>query len=84
MSAVSEREKAELKDFRKVLTEDRHNIQTHADYLGMLVSLTLTSLLVICPMFHPTIDLSMEWGLHQDVPKPKSQSSLTINQSQNL
>lgn len=38
MVVVSEREKAELKDFRKVPTEDRHNIQTHTDYLAMLVS----------------------------------------------
>ncbi|XP_041961726.1 G1/S-specific cyclin-E2 isoform X1 [Alosa sapidissima] len=36
MTVVSEQEKAELKDFRKVATEDRHNIQTHTDYLGML------------------------------------------------
>ncbi|KAL2084523.1 hypothetical protein ACEWY4_020041 [Coilia grayii] len=36
MMVVSEREKAELKDFQKVPREDRHNIQTHTDYLGML------------------------------------------------
>lgn len=32
-------EKAQLKDFVKVSSEDRHNIQTHVDYLSMLVSL---------------------------------------------
>lgn len=32
-------EKAQLKDFVKVSCEDGHNIQTHVDYLSMLVSL---------------------------------------------
>lgn len=36
VTVVNEREKPIIKDFRKVPLEDRHNIQTHADYLGML------------------------------------------------
>uniref|UniRef100_A0A8B9H8R0 Cyclin E2 n=1 Tax=Astyanax mexicanus TaxID=7994 RepID=A0A8B9H8R0_ASTMX len=33
-------EGAKLKNFAKVTSDDRHNIQTHADYLSMLVSHT--------------------------------------------
>lgn len=36
MLAVSERPKAVLRDFHKFPVEDRHNVQTHVDYLGML------------------------------------------------
>uniref|UniRef100_W5L7Z9 Cyclin E2 n=1 Tax=Astyanax mexicanus TaxID=7994 RepID=W5L7Z9_ASTMX len=36
MRTVSECGKPRLKDFKKVATEDRHNIQTHVDYLAML------------------------------------------------
>lgn len=36
MLAVCDR--AQLKDFIKVASEDRHNIQTHSRYLLMLVS----------------------------------------------
>lgn len=31
-------ESMKLKNFAKVSSEDRHNIQTHANYLSMLVS----------------------------------------------
>lgn len=34
-------ESAQLKEFGQVPSEDRHNIQTHVDYLCMLVSLVL-------------------------------------------
>ncbi|KAL1259851.1 hypothetical protein QQF64_010428 [Cirrhinus molitorella] len=34
--AVREWPKPQLKDFKKVVTEGRHNIQTHVDYLAML------------------------------------------------
>lgn len=37
MRVVSASPRAELKDFKKVTSEDRHNIQTHVDYLSMLV-----------------------------------------------
>ncbi|XP_072535009.1 G1/S-specific cyclin-E2 [Salminus brasiliensis] len=36
MRTVSACGRARLKDFKKVATEDRHNIQTHVDYLTML------------------------------------------------
>ncbi|KAJ8411627.1 hypothetical protein AAFF_G00164350 [Aldrovandia affinis] len=36
MRTVSESEAVQLKDFKKVAGEDRHNIQTHTDYLAML------------------------------------------------
>lgn len=38
MRTVSACPRAELKDFKKVTSDDRHNIQTHVDYLSMLVS----------------------------------------------
>lgn len=38
MRTVSACPRAELKDFKKVTSDDRHNIQTHVDYLAMLVS----------------------------------------------
>uniref|UniRef100_A0A8C8GAM2 Cyclin E2 n=1 Tax=Oncorhynchus tshawytscha TaxID=74940 RepID=A0A8C8GAM2_ONCTS len=38
MHTVSACPRAELKDFKKVTSDDRHNIQTHVDYLSMLVS----------------------------------------------
>lgn len=38
MRTVSACPRAELKDFKKVMSDDRHNIQTHVDYLAMLVS----------------------------------------------
>ncbi|KAK3572405.1 hypothetical protein QTP86_032627, partial [Hemibagrus guttatus] len=34
--AVNEYGQPKLKEFKKVATEDRHNIQTHVDYLSML------------------------------------------------
>lgn len=37
---VNEFGQPKLKDFKKVAAEDRHNIQTHVDYLSMLVSVT--------------------------------------------
>lgn len=37
--------RAMLKDFVKVKTEDKHNIQTHTDYMAMLVSVFLSYLL---------------------------------------
>ncbi|MBN3295374.1 CCNE2 protein, partial [Amia calva] len=36
---VREGSTVELKEFKKVSTEDRHNIQTHTDYLSLLVSI---------------------------------------------
>ncbi|XP_010883567.1 G1/S-specific cyclin-E2 isoform X2 [Esox lucius] len=36
MRAVSAHPRVQLKDFDKVTSEDRHNIQTHVDYLSML------------------------------------------------
>lgn len=36
--------RAMLKDFVKVKTEDKHNIQTHTDYMAMLVSVFLSYL----------------------------------------
>ncbi|XP_036395593.1 G1/S-specific cyclin-E2 [Megalops cyprinoides] len=36
MRTVSECDRVQLKDFKKVAADDRHNIQTHVDYLAML------------------------------------------------
>lgn len=36
---VNEYGQPKLKDFKKVAPEDQHNIQTHVDYLSMLVSI---------------------------------------------
>ncbi|KPP74030.1 G1/S-specific cyclin-E2-like [Scleropages formosus] len=36
LRTTRERARVQLKDFKKVAPEDRHNIQTHADYLAML------------------------------------------------
>lgn len=41
--AVNEYGQPKLKDFKKVAAEDRYNIQTHVDYLSMLVSIVLFS-----------------------------------------
>ena len=37
MDTLRELPKAELKTFTKVKSDDRHNIQTHVDYLDLLV-----------------------------------------------
>lgn len=39
---VNEYGQPKLKDFKKVAAEDRHNIQTHMDYLSMLVSIVFS------------------------------------------
>lgn len=36
--AVAKKAPVKLKNFKKVAVEDRHNIQTHTNYLDMLVS----------------------------------------------
>lgn len=54
---VSECEAVRLKDFKKVAVEDRHNIQTHVDYLTMLNDAQQTqqqSLARLSPMPPPT------------------------------
>lgn len=40
---VNEHGQPKLKDFKKIVAEDRHNIQTHVDYLSMLVSNVLST-----------------------------------------
>ncbi|KAL7826975.1 hypothetical protein AOLI_G00321840 [Acnodon oligacanthus] len=53
-------ESAKLKDFSKVSSEDRHNIQTHADYLSMLHEAQQKCLIRISGIFPPTPPSSAE------------------------
>lgn len=46
---VNEFGQPKLKDFKKVAAEDRHNIQTHVDYLSMLVSVTFSLKVLLFP-----------------------------------
>lgn len=55
--AVRDWPRPQLKDFKKVAAEARHNIQTHVDYLAMLVS----------SHFHCLLDqvyLRFNWLMH--------------------
>ncbi|XP_017537700.1 G1/S-specific cyclin-E2-like isoform X2 [Pygocentrus nattereri] len=53
-------EGAKLKDFSKVSSEDRHNIQTHADYLSMLHEAQQKGTIRISGIFPPTPPSSAE------------------------
>ncbi|XP_036423582.1 G1/S-specific cyclin-E2-like [Colossoma macropomum] len=53
-------ESAKLKDFSKVSSEDRHNIQTHADYLAMLHEAQQKCTIRISGIFPPTPPSSAE------------------------
>ncbi|KAL6460370.1 hypothetical protein MHYP_G00303360 [Metynnis hypsauchen] len=53
-------ESAKLKDFSKVSSEDRHNIQTHANYLSMLHEAQQKCTIRISGIFPPTPPSSAE------------------------
>lgn len=56
METLKELPKAELKSFTKVKSDDRHNIQTHVDYLHLLVSLSPKLPSTPAPILHRAIE----------------------------
>lgn len=67
--AVNEYGQPKLKDFKKVAVEDRHNIQTHVDYLSMLVSIVfLLEVILIFFLFNhksEVVNTSALWVLER-------------------
>ena len=53
MDTLKELPKAELKTFAKVKSDDRHNIQTHIDYLHLLVRFPLNVSAFNCQTLAP-------------------------------
>lgn len=86
MDTLRSEAKPQLKDFPKVKSDDRHNIQTHVAYLDLLVSKTNT------PTAFTTRQQSLRsifigQNINQDVgfsPQPRDiQFTVTVTDDQN-